>query len=290
MSWFPLWPHIMLFLLENSSVLGWPLHISSTIPVWTLSGCRGPSDKDACSGALLPSNGKRLPHTQRRSAPLRLPVRGQTGDQGTEQVGAKGERPPHWANWFNRWCRAGQACRWTAVNRCKEDASVMDAKGCQLPPPGCGFGQNSTLLQVLLHYFQLICTNKHTHTHTRSQIWFIEINVDSALRPRWSSHNGGAGRPLMGVSDWFQAWLALIESPQEAPGNHRPTPELFHQKQDGAEICRMPSSFSRIPIEVQYILGTYYLWNWIDFCHQLHPSMAKQLRVMDHFMCHSMLP
>lgn len=94
----------------------------------------------------------------------------------------------------------------------------------------------------------------------------------------------------MGVSDWFQAWLALIESPQEAPGNHRPTPELFHQKQDGAEICRMPSSFSRIPIEVQYILGTYYLWNWIDFCHQLHPSMAKQLRVMDHFVCHSVLP
>lgn len=163
MSWFPLWPHIMLFLWENSSVLGWPLHISSTIPVWTLSGCRGPSDKDAGSGALLPSNGKRLPHTQRRSAPLRLPVRGQTGDQGTKQVGAKGERPPHWANWFNRWCRAGQVCRRTAVNRCKEDASVMDAKGCQLPPPGRGFGQNSTLLQVLLHYFQLICTNKHTH-------------------------------------------------------------------------------------------------------------------------------
>lgn len=40
-----------------------------------------------------------------------------------------------------------------------------------------------------------------TNTHTRSQIWFIEINVDSALRPRWSSHNGRAGRPLMGVSD-----------------------------------------------------------------------------------------
>lgn len=52
----------------------------------------------------------------------------------------------------------------------------------------------------------------------------------------------------------------------------------------------MPSSFSRILIEVQYILGTYYLWNWIDFCHQLHPSMAKQLRVMDHFVCHSMVP
>lgn len=85
------------------------------------------------------------------------------------------------------------------------------------------------------------------------------------LRPRWLSHNGGAGQPLMGVSDWFQAWLALIESPQEALGNRRPTPEPSCKKQDGAEICWMPSSSIPIPIEVQYILGTYNRWNWIDF-------------------------
>lgn len=163
MSWFPLWPHIMLFLLENSSVLGWPLHISSTIPPWTLSGCRGPSDKDACSGALLPSNGKRLPHTQRRSAPLRLPVRGQTGDRGPNKSGPK-EKGLHTGQNGSTddavQDRHVGGRLWTGVNG--EDASVMDAKGCQLPPPGCGFGQNSTLLQVLLHYFQLICTNKHT--------------------------------------------------------------------------------------------------------------------------------
>ena len=85
------------------------------------------------------------------------------------------------------------------------------------------------------------------------------------LRPRWLSHNGDAGQPLMGVSDWFQAWLALIESPQEALGNHRPEPEPFWKKQDVAEICWMPSSFIPVPIEVQYILGTYNHWNWIDF-------------------------
>ena len=94
----------------------------------------------------------------------------------------------------------------------------------------------------------------------------------------------------MGVSDWFQAWLALIESPQEAPGNHRPTPEPFHQKQDGAEICRRPSSFTRVPAEVQYIPGTRYLWYWMDFSHRLQPSMATRFRVMDHFACHSVLP
>ncbi len=65
----------------------------------------------------------------------------------------------------------------------------------------------------------------HMRTHTLSHT-HAETNADSMQRPRWLVHNGGAGQPLIGLSDWFQAWLALIESPQEVPGNHSFSPQL----------------------------------------------------------------
>lgn len=77
-------------------------------------------------------------------------------------------------------------------------------------------------------------------------------------RPRWPCHNGGARQAaLMAVSDWFQAWLALIESPQEAPGNHGPAPEALgaREKPDWGQKfhSRAQRLHRRPPIEVQYI-------------------------------------
>lgn len=83
------------------------------------------------------------------------------------------------------------------------------------------------LLQILLHFtlhskkicvFLFFFLYEYTHTHPHTCTFFFPVCA-CKTRPRWLLHNGRLGRPLMGLSDWFQAWLPLIDSPQEALGN-----------------------------------------------------------------------
>lgn len=119
-----------------------------------------------------------------------------------------------------------------------------------------------------LYSFSYTC--RYTHTHA-------EANADSMQRPRWLVHNGGAGQPLIGLSDWFQAWLALIESPQEVPGNHSFSPQLSIEGPGPAITLDAQLTQSRPPLNSKCVQSCN-RWSQTSTSHRILPEFNNRKR------------
>lgn len=133
-------------------------------PSRTLSSCRTLSDGPACSGALLPSNGQHPPCTQWSSAPLPSGERDRLEIRRPNKLGGPNEKGLHTGETgpTDDAAQDGHVGWWlrTAV---KKHVSRMDTKRLPSFLFDHHFGKTSTLLQLLLYYFQLNCTNKHVN-------------------------------------------------------------------------------------------------------------------------------